>query len=504
MYKVIIIDDEKIVRNGIRDLIDWNTAGFEICAEGIDGRDGLEKILRFKPQLVLVDIKMPGLSGIEVIREARNNQFEGHFIILTGFSEFEFAKSAISLGVKEYLLKPVDERELARIVQNVYEDHQKREEIHKFAKEDLLRRILFNKEERQIIESQLKLYSLELSAKPYCAVIVREAGQGDADWDKESMEAFPRGWAADMEKVIMDREMVLICHGKHYHEWVEILQMENERVNKRFGKTYRISVGHDVTSWYDLCFSYEFARYLSENEFLFHGLLVVSPDFLKIYGREGGNNGIEHLATLLEIGDLDGIRESAEEYRKFCIRQVIKESEIKAQLTYNVVLLKERLFKKYKAGRDMETMVEDKLGQMISAGGFGELMELYGELLELMCRYIVRNNSLSVVRRVYHFMENNYKEDLRLKDIAKLFHYNSTYLGTVFKEETGETFKNTLDRIRISKAKKMLYETDLKVYQIAEEVGCGDLDRFYIIFKRYVGVSPKEYTKKKTGEKMLL
>jgi len=169
-----------------------------------------------------------------------------------------------------------------------------------------------------------------------------------------------------------------------------------------------------------------------------------------------------------------------------------------------VVLLKERLFKKYKAGRDMETMVEDKLGQMISAGGFGELMELFGELLELMCRYIVQNNSNSVVSRICHYMENNYQKDLRLKDIARLFHYNSTYLGTVFKEETGETFKNTLDRIRISQAKKMLYETDLKVYQIAEEVGCGDLDRFYIIFKRYVGVSPKEYTKKKTSEKMLL
>ncbi|MDL2300992.1 response regulator [Lachnospiraceae bacterium OttesenSCG-928-D06] len=119
MYRALIIDDEEIVRNGIRDLLDWNEAGFEICGEGVDGRDGLEKILRYQPHLVLVDIKMPGLSGIEVIEEARKRQFEGQFIILTGFSEFEFAKSAISLGVKEYLLKPIDDRELVRIIQNI-------------------------------------------------------------------------------------------------------------------------------------------------------------------------------------------------------------------------------------------------------------------------------------------------------------------------------------------------------------------------------------------------
>lgn len=127
MHKVMVIDDEEVVRMGIRDLIDWEQEGFYICAEGRDGRDGLEKLMEIQPDVVLVDIKMPGLSGIELIQEARNRGFEGYFVILTGYSEFEFAQSAIRLGVKEYLLKPIDEDELLEIMRNLLREIQKKE-----------------------------------------------------------------------------------------------------------------------------------------------------------------------------------------------------------------------------------------------------------------------------------------------------------------------------------------------------------------------------------------
>lgn len=108
----MIIDDEKIVREGICDLIDWNAEGYRLVPGGKDGREGLAGILRYQPDLVLVDIKMPGLSGLELIQEAKKQGFLGHFIILIGYSEFEYAKKAISMGVEGYLLKPIDEDEL--------------------------------------------------------------------------------------------------------------------------------------------------------------------------------------------------------------------------------------------------------------------------------------------------------------------------------------------------------------------------------------------------------
>lgn len=119
MHKVMIIDDEEMIRWGVKDLLDWEAEGFAFCEDGRDGRDGLKKLLEYKPDLAFVDIKMPGMSGIDLIQAARETGYEGCFVLLTGYSEFEFAKSAIKLGVKEYLLKPIDEDELGECVRRM-------------------------------------------------------------------------------------------------------------------------------------------------------------------------------------------------------------------------------------------------------------------------------------------------------------------------------------------------------------------------------------------------
>ncbi len=94
-------------------------------------------------------------------------------------------------------------------------------------------------------------------------------------------------------------------------------------------------------------------------------------------------------------------------------------------------------------------------------------------------------------------MEKNYDKDLKLEGIAKLFNYNSAYLGKRFQKEMGESFNNSLDIIRIANAKRLLEETDLKVYQISEQVGYSSIDYFYVKFKKYVGISPRDYRRLK-------
>lgn len=116
MYSVLIVDDEEIIREGIRSLIDWKSLGFTVCAEGVDGKDGLDKILQYNPDLVLIDLRMPGHSGVQVINEARKNNFRGYFILMTGHSELELTQAALPLGIHEYLFKPIDDEELLRIV----------------------------------------------------------------------------------------------------------------------------------------------------------------------------------------------------------------------------------------------------------------------------------------------------------------------------------------------------------------------------------------------------
>ena len=119
MVKVLIVDDEPNVRMGLRKMIDWAGNGFEICGEAEDAYEGNRKILKCNPDIVLMDIKMPGKLGTDMIRESRAAGFNGRFIVLSGYSNFEYAKKVMKYGVKSYILKPIDEDELLEAVLNI-------------------------------------------------------------------------------------------------------------------------------------------------------------------------------------------------------------------------------------------------------------------------------------------------------------------------------------------------------------------------------------------------
>lgn len=505
MYKVMIIDDEAIVRMGIRTLINWKEEGFEICEEGRDGRDGLQKILEYQPELVLIDIKMPGLSGIEVIKEAREHGFNGRFIILTGHSEFDYAKSAISLGVKAYLLKPINENELLNYIKNIYTElhvsenlltyHKNNEEK---AREDLLRQLLLNYETEGKIEDKIAMYKLDIVKEVLCVAIIQDKTDPEERTDHQFIEKVDEllaGSKTNTEKVMMEEHVALISHGIEYRKWIEILKKGNERVNRRFGSNLFIAVGHNVTKWYDLCYSYEFARYLMGKKFLFSTRLVLSIDTIYEHLDAGEKVSIEYLDMLIDVGDINNIQKSINQYKCYCIEHLVKEVDIKLQVLYYLLQHKNNYVKKYGIDQyncaDVEIMIE----QINHTKKLDELLDLYNRILCQLSRQISFNDVDNIVKRVYYFMENNYQNDLKLEKIAKLFNYNSAYLGQIFNKVMGDNFNNTLDVIRITNAKRLLAESDMKVYQISDAVGYKNIDVFYKKFKTQVGVSPKDYLK---------
>lgn len=119
MLKVLIADDEPSVRAGLKKIVKWEEHGFTVCGEAVDGDDGYDKILKLKPDLVLIDINMPGMFGLDVIKSVREKGYDGKFIIITGYSDFQYAKAAITYGVKAYILKPIDEDELTELIINL-------------------------------------------------------------------------------------------------------------------------------------------------------------------------------------------------------------------------------------------------------------------------------------------------------------------------------------------------------------------------------------------------
>lgn len=502
MYKVMIIDDEEMVRWGIRDLLDWEAEGFTVCEDGRDGKEGLQKLLENKPDLALVDIKMPGMNGIDLIREARSAGFEGHFIILTGYAEFEFARTAITLGVKNYLLKPIDEEELAGSVGAVREELDKREGERHFhlanagiAREELFRKILLQTADREALELQLAQYGIFFGEESLCAAILTDReflkGKGEGEFAGR-VEAFLEDDTLYAQKVMMENQTVLIGRGVDYREWAKRLSARNGRLAKRNGQKLLIAVGHTVNRWYDLCFSYEFARFLLEQEFLFGQYDVLTIATIEEQQKRAENPSTGQILMLIEVGDLEGIQDCVERFRVYCIKKLMKEMDIKIQILYNLMLIRGSLEKKYgQMGERTGALMEE----MNRTEELEQLTKLYCSILQDMCRQIGSDGSGTVIKRMYYYMEKNYDQDLKLESFARMFNYNSNYLGKIFRKEIGDSFNNILDTIRIANAKRLLLETDLKVYQISEMVGYNNIDYFYLKFKKYVGISPKEYKK---------
>lgn len=512
MYKVIVIDDEEIVRMGIRNLLDWEQEGFVICAEGKDGRDGLKKVLEYRPEVVLVDIKMPGLSGLELIRAARKEGFEGHFIILTGFAEFEFAKTAISLEVKEYLLKPIDEDELLDILRHVKSELQKKEGENAFhenneeiAREELLRKILLKLETREELERQLKQYRMVYENPIFCAAILEDKefkpGCENQRFLRKVKEFLQNQSGLCWEKVLMENGMVLIQKGLDYRSFAERLGRRNERVKEQFGEGFSIAVGHNVSSWYDLSHSYEFADFLQKHKFLFGGCRVLTVDSIQDWEHLGENPSVDYLCMLIEVGDLAGISKSVERFQQHCLKNMTGELDIKIQVMYNLMEIRAWAEKNYEYQYESDSL--ELMEQINRTEKLDELLDLYVQMLTNICMKVGVSGADTVIKRMYYYMEKNYYKDLKLENFGRMFNYNSNYLGKIFRREMGDSFNNILDTIRITNAKRLLEETDLKVYQISERVGYSNIDYFHLKFKKYVGISPKEYKKQyleKAGE----
>ncbi len=502
MYQLLIIDDEPVVRAGIKQLIPWENYHFEICAEGIDGKDGLKKVLDYSPDLVLVDVKMPGLSGIELIREAKKEGFEGKFIILTGYSDFEFAKSAVSLGVRAYLLKPIDEDELLENVEEVLAELDAKKNLDDYytlselkARQEVLYRLLQHSAEKEILRKEIKLYGMDFNYHSFCTAILsmKEAYlENDGNVYKERQEMMLKD-LTHVDKLVIDDKLVLICKGIAYQEVLEILIKNNDQIKRFHGEGFFIAIGHNVANWEDLSFSYECAKLLTEYEFLYRDTEAVSIDILNQIGLSATGNFMDRLCNLIEVGDVDAIHQTISKLKNSYKNEVMKETEIKVLVLHNMVLLHSILERRYENKKEEFPDFEQFIEGIKHVGSLEGLMEMVEDYCFKTTRCIGASTTDVVVKRMTAYMEKNYDQDLKLEAIAKIFNYNSAYLGKVFRKEMGESFNNVLDNIRIEKAKHLLLETDLKVYQVSEQVGYSNIDYFYSKFKKYVGISPKEF-----------
>ena len=465
MLKVLIIDDEPNVRKGLKILVPWEENGFEICGDSGDPDEGLSLIMSMEPDIVLIDIKMPGRLGLDIIREVRENGFSGKFIIVSGYSNFDYAKDAIRYGVKSYILKPVDEDELMEIILKLKEEiaqDRKWEKDKKIVEEDAIRNLLLegNKE----LEEKLCKYD------SFQTAIIFDEYSKSNDKAARKLESLIKEklnkYADDVDVIRMNNYVALLFKDFRNSRVNRILLDLKIRISSEIGRNIFITLGSECDNPVFISHSYKEAEKLLNYKFIYfeNDIESINDYLIKIK-----NN------VILEKLSEDEIKISAIKLFLGLVGKLSKDYDLKM----------ENFFDEENIVRDINNINSLKSLIKYLSNNFIEISTRIGE-----------KSSYGIINKMVVYINKNYYRDLKLEGLAEIFNYNSAYLGKLFKNEVGENFNTYLDKVRIKEAKTLLLGEQLKVYEVSEKVGYKNIDYFHSKFKKYVGMSPMNYKKK--------
>lgn len=492
MLDVLIVDDEPNVRNGLKIIIPWEENGFRICSDAGNAEEGIEKILHFNPNIVLMDIKLPGKLGLDVIREVQNQGFKGKFIIISGYSNFDYAKDAIKYGVKSYILKPVDEDELLEILLELKKEIEEEwdlEESKNLTRINNLRKLILG--ENIILKEDYSKYDYFQT----CSIEI-ENFSNDILLEEDFKIKF-NNILDEVDIIKIDKKIV--CLFKELREDRIIKKLENlrEKFIKEYSRGMFITVGNKVKNIEEINKSFLCSKKLMEEKFLYleKGIInsqsIESSENIEEINKEYFINKIYGYIEISEYNQLKAMMIKLLDYFK---ANHYSETKIKIVATKMILDLRERVDRNY----NIKNIMEKKEQVMEDIHSFNSLVELINYLTKSFIEIsnkIGDNSSDNIIKKMVNYINHNYYCDLKLEGLAEIFNYNSAYLGKLFKSQIGENFNVYMDKVRIEKAKILLKEENIKVYEVSEKIGYKNIDYFHSKFKKYVGMSPLNYKK---------
>ena len=521
MYKVIIADDEKIIRMGLCSIIDWNEEGFEIVGQAANGSEALQLIETENPDVVLIDIKMPKLHGLDAIREARAKGFTGKVIVLSGYSDFEYAQTAITYGVLSYLTKPVDTEKLLSVLRKIRDELdeearrlESKDEFFSKTRKSLLRG--FFTEELTLNEEEIK--ELGLNHSSYQVLFYEKYDQNTADipYSLSDILRVVNSDEEEIETVQIDDRRVLLLKGHHPIERLSQLleKYENElppEKNSPLDSIF-IACGSVVKHVSDIPRSYHEALHMMSRRFFCdenqHSMLYVESieaesEEIEVLSESEKlelkkkimTEYSDHLVNNLQVFNRNKIAETLQKLRTELYNAPLSIEDEKNLAVDIYLTIKEKLLLLYSQSDIPFRANSDAIQFIMNSCYLHEILLFFSEQFDMIMTAIGYSSRDSIIDDVIYYIDHNYPTNITLENIAPLFGYNSSYLGKIFNRKMGMNFNAYLDHVRTEKAKTILTTSKAQVYKVAEMVGYKNVDYFHIKFKKHTGCSPAEYRK---------
>ena len=524
MLRVVLADDENKILLLLQKLIDWKGLGYEIVGTANDGLRALELVREKRPHLLITDVRMPGCSGIELIQRAKELQPELHFVIISGYRKFEYAQNALKYGVEDYLLKPLKQEELTGILLRLGE---------KLGKEAALEFQLKKSEEQQ---QELLLEALQSAAERQQSF--PDAAQAYADYGFRCGEGvfFAALVKVDTSNAAQypDSYQIMLRHA------LEIVRREMRALTDSCAVAQRkegIAVLAYMPAYQTVevkqCFT-KIRREIEQQRDLFWCIrCTVCLGGRKTALEQAGASMREALWCCRDrLCRVQSWRDAETEQvafdRRYCLDPAQKKRfQVAAECLDENRFAREleKSFCALSSRADLNgQMLEDWFFQVLEAclygmqqngqveDGFGKNMaETFWlctdaqSVFSLLCQGVSRElrrlgdeqtqRETRPITEAKRYIQQHYRESLRLEDVSSAVGFNATYFSTLFKKETGQNFMDYLTELRISKAKELLCGDTLSIQDVAEMVGYRDLKYFSRLFKKTTGVSPSDYKK---------
>ncbi len=519
MYKVLIVDDELLIRDGLKCILDWNEIGFEICGEAANGEDALSMIMKHNPHLVLMDIRMPKMPGIEVVKACREQGFKGKFIIISGYSDFKYAQEAIRYGVDSYLTKPIDEDELSSAVTSIKAtmdlQSQTSSNINRYkkkAKDVILHELILGTEDAEYILSEKDMEDLELESDIYQIVIYENFSQlpGTTTYSfADLLKVTNRGDHTFNHFEENQKDVILLKGSYALNRLKDFLEHYNNSTPPQKGSpmdTLFLAYGRPVTNLSEVHQSYNEAYSLIQRRFFcIQGQHTLGydelPDLTPTNVLQGDilQEYSDYLVGYLQTFNRKNVVETLSNLENYLYNVKNNIDEVKLFLTDLYLRIKEKINLVYNTTSIPFPTNSSVIDFIDKKYYMYEIIQFLSEQFEMIMNATGNPSRNNILDDIIYYIEHNYQNNIKLETIAPLFGYNSAYLGKIFNKTVGESFNSYVDHIRIEHSKGLLLSNSYKVYEIAEKVGYRNVDYFHKKFRKYVGESPVEFRKKNGG-----
>ena len=527
-YRILLVDDEEEVRTSIIQKIDWVKTGFTVVGDAENGEDALEKIEQMEPDVVLTDIRMPYMDGLQLAERLRRDKPSVKVVIFSGFDDFEYAKKAIKLNIIEYILKPVNAEELTGIlkkiklqldgeiarIKDVNALNESYEKSLPVLRENFLNSLLRGDIKENQIESLIREYRLDIGKSGLWAAVkinIDSFMENNFDTEAESLITIS-------VKRLFDSHLKNFCNFISFHSYAGLVALvgvnhesEFQGVMNRLSQVCResrrilnqkitIGVGSYVNSLAALNLSFGDA-----SEAVGYGIADGGGDAIFINDVHPVKNTPIYIDGKMESDLVNAVKFGGEKTIAECAEKIADNMKGAAMArnsaqayiisVFSIIL---QIIQRYEL--DHEEIFGVKADYYDILTNIRDFSALKKWLLNV-CLKISRSlnterqdTTQNMILNAKRYIKENYANpELSLETICGYLHISPTYFSTVFKREVGESYTSYLTGIRLEKAAELLSTTDEKTYVIAKQTGYEEPNYFGYVFKKKYGVSPNKY-----------